>query len=281
MINKKAFKCFFIFILCVYYCANKNYAYSKDFVFLESTAYDQKSSFYANGFIPIEELGSHLLWENNEDRDKLPNKNKFCRLVRNIKPEYSLVVIDIENWPLSTRWANQEVVNESIEKYKTVIDWAKKCRVDLKFGFYGQIPISDHQLILKGENSKENRFWVQQHDATIELAKAVDALFPSLYTVYDEEYKWEILAKEYIKMARKLANGKPVYAYIWPQYHEGNKEKKGTFINRRFWRKQLELVYELADGAVVWGGWNNGPMKWNENEEWWLETKEFISSKNR
>lgn len=275
----KIFVCIFLLIFSDYLYAQTEEDKRK-FVFFESTAYVDKSSFYSKGFIPIEELGSHLFWPNGEDRNNLPNRNNFCFLMRSLKPKYELIVIDIENWPLSTRWASEEIVNQSIKKYITVVNWAKQCRADLKFGFYGQIPISDHKLVLKSNKSKEKQYWKQQHGAVIPIAHSVDAIFPSLYTLYEDQDRWIYLAKEYIKMARVLAEEKPVYPYIWPQYHEGNKSKKGTFLDRTFWRKQLELVYELADGVVVWGGWDNGPMQWDENAEWWQETKNFIMSKN-
>ena len=38
-----------------------------------------------------------------------------------------------------------------------------------------------------------------------------------------------------------------------------------------------------ADGVVIWGGWDldkNKPAQWNDNAEWWIETKQFINQLN-
>lgn len=248
------------------------------FIFFESTAYKDRSSFFEHGFIAIEELAVSLFWKKGDDMNALPNKRRYCSVIRKVKSEYEWVIIDVEHWILSTRWASEAQVRENLEKYVTIMNWAKECRPELKFGLYATVPIIDHNYVLKDISSKEYQFWREQNMALTKLVAAVDALFPSLYTVYDEPEKWEYLTREYIKMARFLAGDKPVYPYIWPRYHQGNKSKKGQFISGEFWKFQLEIVYELADGVVFWGGWRRGPMDWDENREWWTETKAFISS---
>ena len=253
----------------------------KEFLLLESTAYENRQSFFKYGFSAIEEFGAKLFWDKNVVNDNLPNKNKVCEIVNNVGDKYEWVVLDIEHWLLSTKYVNENVVMDNVEKYIQVISWARECRPDLKFGYYGQIPIRDHKAVLQGKDSNEKNYWVEQHSRVERLARLVDAIFPSLYTSTESREEWKILAEEYIKMSRKLANGKPVYPYIWPQYHPGYKYKALDFISAEYWRFQLETVYKFADGAVVWGGWNlrenYGPMAWDENKDWWVETKKFIN----
>ena len=256
---------------------NKN----KNFIFFESTAYKDRSSFFNYGFIAIEELAVSLFWDKGDDMNALPDKHKFCSVIRNVKSHYEWVVIDVEHWILNARWKSQDPVRDNMEKYITIMNWARECRADLKFGLYATAPIIDHQYVLKDMSTTEYQFWKKQNLALKELVNVVDALFPSLYTVYDEPEIWDRLARRYISMAREIAGEKPIYPYIWPRYHQGNKNKKGQFVSGELWRFQLELVYELADGVVVWGGWRHGPMDWDENKEWWYETKDFISTVNK
>jgi len=275
--------------LIILYSSSCTYAYDdlgqeKDFILFESTAYKDRSSFFEHGFIAIEELGYFHFWDKDDDLNALPDKRKYCSVLRNIKKrEYEWVIIDVEHWVLNARLEDQELVTDNLEKYVTIMNWAKECRPELKFGLYATVPIIDHHYVFEDESSAKFQYWKSQNLALKNLVDAVDALFPSLYAVYEETEKWDHLARKYISMARSLAGDKPVYPYIWPQYHPGSK-KKGQFVSGEFWLHQLEEVYELADGAVVWGGWNfgskSGPMDWDENEAWWEQTKDFVRAKN-
>jgi hypothetical protein len=69
--------------------------------------------------------------------------------------------------------------------------------------------------------------------------------------------------------------GKPVYAFLWPRYHDSNRFIGGQPISRKFWRKQLETVYRHADGVVIW---DYDRSLWREYMPWWLETKAFLLS---
>ena len=260
-----------------------SYSLEKDnFRLFESTAYLNQDEMYKVGFVPIEEIGTQFLWgvskdwNNDKSASKLPPKSQVCKVIRSIDRKHKWVILDIEHWSLSTKWVSEDVVNENVQKYVKVIQWARECGPNFKFGYYGQVPISDHQSVL---NKSKINDWVHQHSRLKPIIDVVDALFPSLYTSYENYNIWETLATEYIKIARELAGGKPVYVYLWPQYHPGVKDKKYEFIDKTYWRRQLELSYKLADGIVLWGGWKDGRMKWDDNAAWWVETKIFIEDK--
>jgi len=100
-----------------------------------------------------------------------------------------------------------------------------------------------------------------------------DVVFPSLYTFYDNQAAWDIYAKGMIEEARRY--NKPVYVFLWPEFHVSNILLRGTNIPAKFWRHQLEFCSALADGIVIWGGWKE---KWNETADWWVETKLFMKT---
>lgn len=276
------FKSILFYIFCVITLLPSVYAEtqegdSKPFLFLESTAYLNKEPVFEYGFIPIEELGSFLFWSKGQDMKKLPTQERICKVIGKVDKSFDWVVLDVEHWGLSTKWTSKEQIIQNIDKYKQFVEMARECSPNFRFGLYGQIPIFDGGLARMKEGSEDLKFWEDQHEVLYEIADVVDAIFPSLYTFSPDPESWSKSATRYIATARRLARGKPVYPYIWPQYHDGSK-KRGEFIDNDLWRIQLELIYHSADGLVLWGGWKNGPMQWDDNAEWWQETKKFINS---
>src|SRR5690606_26877227 len=103
------------------------------------------------------------------------------------------------------------------------------------------------------------------------LAAAVDIIFPSLYTFYDQPEQWQRYAIGNVAEARQY--GKPVYPFIWPQFHDSGAEIPSTF-----WRQQLETVYAEADGLVIWSPARGRPT-WNPSAPWWQATTDFLQSR--
>jgi hypothetical protein len=69
--------------------------------------------------------------------------------------------------------------------------------------------------------------------------------------------------------------GKPVYPFLWPTYHNSNKKLTGQLVPGDYWRMELELVHQYADGVVLWGGYKE---KWDENAAWWRETQAWLAT---
>jgi hypothetical protein len=67
-----------------------------------------------------------------------------------------------------------------------------------------------------------NRLYAQ------ELARHVDAFFPSMYTFDDNQGAWARRAQSEAAEDRALAAGKPVFFYLWPQYHDGTPSSFNT-----------------------------------------------------
>ena len=126
--------------------------------------------------------------------------------------------------------------------------------------------------------------------AAAKLLPHVDALCLSLYTYNlgetEEERaehleRWRIFARETIAEARKVAEDRPVYAILWPQFHPGGNVTDGSFIPADYWRAELETVRELADGVILQGGWDpqaGERMRWDAQADWWLEFREVFAA---
>lgn len=110
-------------------------------------------------------------------------------------------------------------------------------------------------------------------DPAAGLIGAVDALTPSLYDFYEgddtEGYVHEMIAE-----ARRLANGRPVYPFIWPVYHNSNAKVGGQTIPLDEWRAHVRRVLRQADGCVLWGA---DPVRHREHIRVVLEEAEFAS----
>lgn len=247
----------------------------KPFAVFDGTLYAGKPELSVHGIRPVSiaytgQFGSQ--WYKNSHI--LPDKNVVQKLAQEAQAKNYPVVIDIEHWPLV---GDTNEVRASLSKYMTVLQWFKEAAPGLAVGYYGAPPIRDYWKSLKSPMSKEWASFAKENDQLRPLSGAVDILFPSLYTFYTDRGGWVRYAYAQIAEARRNSNGKPVYVFLWPQYHDSNPSLKGAFLPADFWRLQLEMAKHYADGIVIWGGWGpKGQMKWDENAAWWKVTKEFM-----
>jgi hypothetical protein len=247
----------------------------KPFMVFDGTLYTGKPDMSVYGVRPISiaytgELGAQ--WYKNSDH--LPDKNVVQQVARESLSNTSPVVIDIEHWPLK---GDPDEVRRSLSKYMTVLQWFKEAAPGLAVGYYGAPPLGDYWKTLNSPTSKAWASFAGENDRLRPLAGAVDILFPSLYTFYTDRGGWVRYAYGQIAEARRYGNGKPVYVFLWPQYHDSNPSLKGAFLPADYWRLQLQMAKQYADGIIIWGGWgSNGPMKWDDNAAWWKVTKEFM-----
>lgn len=247
----------------------------KSFTVFDGTLYAGKPDLSVHGIRPVSiaytgQFGGQ--WYKNSDI--LPDKRLVQKLAQEAQAKNYPVVIDIEHWPLT---GDPSLVRASVSKYMTVLQWFKEAAPGLAVGYYGAPPIRDYWKSLKSPMSKEWASFARENDQLRPLAGAADILFPSLYTVYTDRGGWVRYAYAQIAEARRLANGKPVYVFLWPQYHDSNPSLAWANLPTDFWRLQLQMAKQYADGIVIWGGWGpKGQVKWDDNAAWWKVTKEFM-----
>ncbi|MBN1927161.1 MAG: hypothetical protein JW798_15115 [Prolixibacteraceae bacterium] len=239
-----------------------------DFKVYSALLYSGKPDVSVYGISPIRLIYASSLWKAGESKE-YPIEKNVRDVVKGLETNNNPVVIDIEHWDLT---GSEEIVSANIKKMTDVIEWARDERENEKFGFYGELPQRDYWSALKGEGTGYEN-WVKGNFRLKELAEHVDAVFPSLYTFYNDPENWEKYAIANLREAKKY--GKPVYAFLWPIYHDSNAELKGTHIDGQFWHKQLDVCKQYADGVVIWGGWK---VEWDSNFAWWQETLKFMDS---
>ena len=197
----------------------------------------------------------------------------------------TLSIMDVERylvWPFATGDAHAA----SIDIYAGIMEQFSN-ELSSDTCMYGMAP----QAGINHANFSINQpavrsAWTEHSNVTRDvLVPHVDALCPTIYTFYEDngsgnqiEY-WRNFAIETIKEARRIAPEKPVYPFIWPQFHAGGGVQGFPFIPDAYWRVIIETMKEHADGVVIWGGWdfdNGGQLPWDESASWVAITREVF-----
>jgi hypothetical protein len=178
-----------------------------------------------------------------------------------------LVVIDVEHWDLTG--TSPDAIERNIHRYVAVLDTFRAHMPGIRHGLYGTVPIRNYWTPVHGK-SADLAAWRSENERLKPIADVSDVMFPSLYTFYDDRDGW--LSYANANMAEAKQYGRPVYPFLWPQYHRSWKP-----IDREFWRLQLETVFRNADGMVIWTP-AKGKPRWNPEAPWWQETVDFLQA---
>jgi hypothetical protein len=179
------------------------------------------------------------------------------------------VYLDFEMWALTG--APPDEIAGNVAKYVRVAQIARDVVPSASIGYYGLIPCREYWGLVS-HDLKKLRDWRECNRQGEFIAKYVQVLFPSLYTFYNDERSWDVYAQGMIDAARRYK--KPIYVFLWPEFHPSNAALKGINIPAKFWRHELDFCRTRVDGIVIWGGWQE---QWQEDASWWVETRKFVS----
>ena len=183
-----------------------------------------------------------------------------------------LVFLDYELWPLNP--ASPGELSNNVDMLNRVLRLAREVVPGATFGYYALLPCPEYWSVVGGDPATF-KAWQTCNAALDRIAEHVDVILPSLYTYYNDQQGWDKFAAAQLAAARRYH--KPVYAFLWPEFHVSNAALKGTNIPADFWRHELDFCKAHADGIVIWGGWQE---RWNEQAAWWLVTKAFLAGLN-
>jgi hypothetical protein len=228
---------------------------TRSFTVYDNMFYRGKPDTAAEGLVASNILYEGVIWPHDKNFGELPEREAYAAIVRAHAANPGPLVIDIERLPVK---GSAEVARHNREILAKLADWARAAAPGKMIGFYGTNTLTR----IPPANLAEAR----------ELARHVDAMFPPAYTFNDDRADWARRAEEAAAEARSLAPGKPVYFYLWPQYHD-NTPKQFQYVDSAYWKFQLETAQRLADGAVLW---SPGKFTWDNSSGWWTATREYV-----
>jgi len=239
---------------------------SKPFIVFDGLLFSGKPDNRMRGLVPITWVGD--IWRPGVSMDTV-DEAQIRAVFEHKLDKRGFYYLDIENWPLLS--VSPVVRERNIAKLTQVIQLARNALPNAHLGYYGIMPGITYWPLLRHDDAYDE--WQKVNRELVPLSRSVDAVFPSLYTFYDDMGGWKIYARQTLAEAHRY--GKPVYVFLWPQFHDSNPELRGRYLPRAFWRMELDLCAELADGVVLWGGWQ---APWEEHAAWWQETLAFMKT---
>lgn len=251
----------------------------KPFMVFDATLYRDKPYLGLYDIHPLPILYEWRFWpgvSSPKSSPAVPPEDVVRKLAGEHRGIAEPLVIDIERWPIKGRTTD---VQATVARFSSILAWVRHEIPSVRIGLYGTVPVPDYWRAIRDPRSAEYRAWQQDNDRLEAIVSQVDALFPSIYTFYPDRQGWVAYAVAQIREAKRKANGKPVYAFLMPLYHESNRLLGAHPLDPDYWALQLNTVYEHADGVVIWGGWGpEGPEPWDEQAPWWQATKRFLAS---
>jgi hypothetical protein len=226
----------------------------RPFTIYDNMFYRGKPDTAREGLVASNILYEDRIWPHGEHYGVLPSRSAFVALVRLHIANPGPLVLDIEQLPLK---GSPQAARKNMETLATLADWAHAAAPGKVIGFYGTNTLS--------------RVAPSDLPYARELTRHVDAFFPPMYTFNDDRGAWAKRAQESSDEAHALGPGKPVYFYLWPQYHDGT-PKQFQYIDAEYWKFELHTAALNSDGIVLW---SPSKFEWNDTSGWWSETRQF------
>lgn len=217
------------------------------------------------GLTPLPTL--YNIWPNGVFQPDL-DVALYTEAVQALPADAELFFIDIENWPVYP--VADAVRAASIAKLQEAIALSRAMRPGIRLGIYSLPPVSTYWAIVLHDPTLYPA-WRRANEALSPLAAAVDVLFPSLYTFYDDPTGWMKAAMEILTAARDYR--KPVYPFLWFQYHDSNPTLTGHDLPGDAWSREMQFCLDNADGFVIWGG---AGQEWDPKAQWWARTRALL-----
>ena len=244
------------------------------------------SPYPANGYPrSIAEIETRTLGNYNLDSDNvvIPNYNQP-------------IFIDVECYGVNTAWNSVSQINENLnKKYKPIIEAARSGLSGVsptqKIGFYGRIPRFEGWGGLTIGSTDYLRWQADNDRNAAVLMPLVDHMGLLGYqywddgTILQQEARWQDFITKTINEAVRIRNEagytatqRPIYVYIWNEYHEGAGEPYNRPLDTNYFVRQMQYLKDNGnvDGVLIWS--NDLGVSWNDKAEWWVKTKTFINS---
>jgi hypothetical protein len=221
---------------------------------------------------------SHLVSPDpNKHLNILPNLDNIEQVASDYLNQPTIPVsLDIESWSYAS-----SQLDTTISRFLQVIDAFKTVNSSSPLGFYGVVPNDAYTWNnIQPTGGAKYIKWQNLNASLAPIANKVDIFFPSFYTFDDDSVSWRNLVTATLNEVRKYNRNIPVYAYLWPQYHDGT-ALQFQFVDTSVWKYELEALYLLTDGIVIWSSNKDqfgNIISWDATMPWWQTTQAFVMS---
>jgi hypothetical protein len=248
----------------------------KTFTIFNAMQYQNMPDLTSQGLKPISLINETSLFTSSTNL--APDSSKIAVLATQSNVTASVpVVFDIEDWSYSS-----SELDTTIAWFLEVIRVFKQTYLG-SMGFYGVVPNDAYNWDdIEPVGGATYIKWQTLNTALTPIADQIDLFFPSFYTDDNDTTSWNEFVQATLSELKKYPVHKPVYAFLWPQYHDGTPNQY-QFLDTAVWRYELETLYPLVDGIVIWSSSKiiaGVDSDWNPSWPWWVTTEAFISEHN-
>lgn len=239
---------------------------------------------------------------------RLPDKSRFQSLVTaEIMKGRKAIYLDFEGTlPIKAiNYGNQFFYNtcsdpgtcavetqKRVDYYLTLYRWGKEVAPGVVIGHYGIGGFSANAPQLNSSDS-EYQESVAEVAASAPILQEVDIVMPSLYVPWGPSHSKNMTAEQW-KYWTTMTLGeitkyttKPIIPFVWPEYNgESSPGDANRQLSSEYWTTILETAWQFQSwnvrGLVIWGSYDfihGGSQLWDENSNWFLATKSFMTSK--
>lgn len=217
--------------------------------FLKKTKMDSIILFYQDDFVKNNALNfdKDLMLKNINKR--IPNENAVGFAVLDWEGDATKILLGIKE-------VSKLEYDKMVDNYIASIQYAKKLRPKMKWGYYNFQPIIYGEIHF-GYDKIVKEQWLK-------ILKNVDFLTPSLYVLDDRSeiadnfsYNYGRSNAEYsIKLGLEL--NKPVYPFIWHRYSDHSKKSSHALIELQHFEKFVKGILgakyknKKVDGVIWW-----------------------------
>lgn len=266
----------FWFITFFILCALLVNAQQKHFVLYHLIRYKNTPANLSPYLLPTKIASEHILL----NADNTPNVEAIQAFAAQCPPGV-LATLDLETWP----YFPEEKLSKSIDYFLAALSAFKSINTESPVSFYGVPPKQVYQWKrIDPENNPEGyKNWENINDELSPVAQKVDAFLPSFYMYNMDTISWRKMVDATIAAIKKYHQHKPIYAYIWPQFHDRSGYYSLQFIDTATWKYQLRTLYDRIDGCIIWTSnkdSNKQIISWDPNMLWWQATKAFMVEKS-
>lgn len=254
--------------------ANKTKSATNTFKIFNQIRYNKTPDLSGYGFIPISVPPQLLMIDTVAPYATLfPEVVKYAKA--NVSADY--ICLDIEKWSYA---ASQ--ISTTRKKLIAVLDTTRVYNTHSLLGYYNVPNKPAYQwssIAPAGSSAYTN--WQALNDSLSQLYRDVDFIAPSFYAYDNDTASWRLFVQANVSEIKRKLNGitRPVYGFIWPQYHNSTTSFNLQFIDTVRWKFQLETLYRLTDGVIIWTSNKDSAgntLYFSTSMPWWIATLNFM-----